>query len=189
MSAYDFEDQDGHGGAVLDRPGSSRSPQRPDYGPHDDSIPTVSFPLPSSRLAALAAKLTAAAGLGLLSAFLLSEMPKTPELKANILVLSGVGLLVAAVLTVLAVRDALCRLVIGQFGVSVGPWPFTKTVDWSTIVAWRMSLEDDDPSPLRQLVLYTAGKPFPVLINIGGLSVNDHRALHKVMRMRLGDEG
>jgi hypothetical protein len=187
MSTYEYDEQEGHGGALLDQP-AGRAARRAEHGKRDE-VPTVSFPLPSSRFTALAAKLAAAAGLGLLSAFLLSEMPKTPELKTNILVLSSLGLIVTAVLLVLAVRDALSRLIVAQVGVQVGPWPFTKTVEWNKIVAWRMSMEDDDPSPLRQLVLYTEGKPFPVLINIGGLSVNDHRALHKVMRMRLGDEG
>lgn len=189
MFPHEHLDPDGCDGSARDRNDAGCSPQASDQDSQRDSISTVSFSLPPSRFLSPAAKLAGAAGLGLLSAFLLSEMSKTPELKPNILALGGVGLLVAAVLLVFAVRDAASRLVVGQSGIAVGPWPFRQTVSWSQIVAWRMSLENDAPSPLRQLVLYIEGKALPMLINIGGLSMSDHRGLHKLMQMRLGDEG
>ena len=172
--------------ATLEERSPVKQP-RPSHASHFESA-TAAFALPSSRLVPCLIKATAAVGLGAVSGFLIAEIPHTPGLMTNIIVLSSVGILGAVTLAVMALRDAVCRLVVDDAGVRILPFPFGQTIEWSQITSWRMSDEPDDYTATRQLMLWTREATFPKLLQIGRLSRDARRSLRKVMNERLGGE-
>src|SRR5689334_8240276 len=112
------------GGTTTLEPQNPTSPRRPatTHETHFESA-TAAFALPTSRAVPCLIKTTGAVGLGALSAFLIAEIPHTPGLMTNIIVLSAVGIVGTIALAVLALRDAVCRLVVDDRGVRILPFP------------------------------------------------------------------
>jgi hypothetical protein len=177
------------GGTTTLEPQNPTSPHRPatTYGTHYETA-TAAFALPTSRLVPCLLKATGSVGLGALSAFLIAEIPHAPGLMTNIIVLSAVGIVGAVALAALALRDAVCRLVVDDRGVRILPFPFGETIEWGQITSWRMSDEPEEYTASRQLMLWTRDTNFPKLLPIGRLAREARRSLHKVMNDRLGGE-
>lgn len=175
----------------------------PDFGatllktrPHGKERPAASPPLkpinlpyPSSRFVPCAIKISIAVVLAGLSAYLISEIPYTPGLTMKMSILAGLGIFGAITLTVLAVRDALCRLIVDDHGVRIAPLTFGQVVAWSQITGWRMVERLDDHIDRRQLMFWVNESESPrVIISIERLSHDARRAIRKSLLTRLGAE-
>jgi hypothetical protein len=82
-------------------------------------------------------------------------------------------------------RDAFGRLVLDSQGIEIGARPFRRRIEWAQVTSWCMTFDDDYPS---QLALYVGRQTFPELLDLTGMSHDDHRALRKLMLRQLGDE-
>jgi hypothetical protein len=173
--------------AVLEGAATAEREPRRAGSDHDPSgaATTASFRLPANRASAVGLKAAGAVGLGLLSGFLLAEIPNSPGLTANIVVLGSLGLAGALALCVLACRDAFDRLALDAVGIETGVGPFRRRIEWARVTSWCMTFDDDCPN---QLALYVEQRPFPELLNLDGMSHADHRALRKLVLHRLGEE-
>lgn len=151
-------------------------------------IPSVSFACLPSHVSSSAVKLVSALGLAALGGFLISEIPHTPALTTNLVVLGALTLLGGTALVVLAVRDTLGRLTVDDEGIAFSPSPLGGKLAWSNVTAWRLSDDGEENAAYRQLMFWTGKGKFPVLFDVAWLNDESLAALRKVLHARLGDE-
>lgn len=153
------------------------------------SLKPINLPYPSSRLAPCAIKFSIAVALAGVSGYLISEIPHTPGLTMKMVILSGLGIFGACTLTVLAMRDAVCRLIIDDYGVRIAPLTFGQIVEWSQVSGWRMVERLDAHIDRRQLIFWVHGAESPrVIISIDRLSYEARRSIRRSLLTRLGEE-
>jgi hypothetical protein len=183
----DVPTADAGSAALLDGRSSSKHAHRSSRT-HDGELPNVTFHVLPSRTVQFAVKILAAVGFAGLGGFLASEIPHTPGLMTNLVVLSGLSFLGSAALLGLALRDAFGRLTVDDKRISFNAAVVSREVKWSDVAAWRMS-DDDAPGTIdRQLMFWVGKETFPKLFDIGWLNSESRAALRKVLVARLGEE-
>jgi len=150
-----------------------------------DTLPTKTsavFRMASSRSKQGFMKLLWAGVSTGLSVFLLAEMPHTPGLALNLGIIGGIGLVAAAVLTLLADRDLTGRLSIDEQGIALEPRWAGFNFGWKQVSSWQTTDEDELPPQMQQLKLWPKGNVSPIIVDTSWLSVESRGTLRKVLR-------
>lgn len=114
-------------------------------------IETVTFPFSRGTGNRGVTKSAIAGVLTLISLFLLAESAAMPTLTTKIYMLSTLGLISAAILAVLAVRDMFGALTISKDGISMTPSAMGFAVPWTSLRSWCIRI---DGGPAMTLKLY-----------------------------------
>lgn len=177
---------DHSGVAVPEAPRPAKT-VRSGRGARRIDVPNLTIALLPNRTVPFIAKLGSALLFAALGGFLVSEIPHTPALFANMAVLAALSFIGSIALVYLAVREALGRLVLDEEKIAFRPGWFARDVAWADVSSWRMN---DDPVPGvdRQLMFWVGRETFPVLFDISRLSNDALSDLRCVLEKRLGDE-
>jgi len=143
---------------------------------------SVVFRMSASRSKQGFMKLLWAGVIAGLSVFLLAEMPHTPGLALNLGIIGGIGLIAAAVLTLLAYRDLAGRLSIDEQGIALAPRWAGFQLGWKQVSSWQTTDEDELPPQMQQLKLWPKGNVSPIIVDTSWLSVESRGTLRKVLR-------
>lgn len=179
-----FDQASEHGGvAELDKPATRAA--RPEAA----TVATSAvFRMAKSRSGAGFMKLATGAASAALGAFLLAEVPKTPGLALNLGIIGGIGIVAAAVLTLLALRDLTGRLAVNENGISLSPGWAGFNLTWKQVSSWQTTDEDELPPQMQQLKLWRRGEVTPIVVDTGWLSVESRGTLRKILHQVAGDD-
>jgi hypothetical protein len=178
-----------HGGVALpDAPRSAKTVRSGRPAPRRNDVPNLTIALLPNRTVPFIAKLSAALLFAALGGFLVSEIPHTPALFANMAVLAVLSFLGSIALVYVAVREALGRLVLDDQKIAFRPGWFGRDVAWADVSSWRMNDDPVPPGVDRQLMFWVGRETFPVLFDISRLNNEALSDLRCVLEKRLGDE-
>lgn len=171
------------GVAELDKPATRAArPEAANVGT------SAVFRMSHSRSSAGLVKLGIGAVSAALGVFLLAEVPKTPGLALNLSIIGGIGIVAAAVLTLLAFRDLTGRLSVNEQGISLSPGWAGFNLAWKQVSSWQTTDEDELPPQMQQLKLWRRGEVTPIVIDTGWLAVESRGTLRKILRQVAGDD-
>jgi hypothetical protein len=112
--------------------------------------------------------------------FLLSEIPDTPSLRLEMSLISGIGLISAAVLFGLAARDFLGAITINNAGITVTPAIIGFRVPWSALRTWTLRV---DPYSSHSITLKLYGAE-PRSVPSGLLSQSQLTEIWQILRLQ-----
>ncbi|MBL9090287.1 MAG: hypothetical protein JNL96_03630 [Planctomycetaceae bacterium] len=134
------------------------------------------------------AKIVIGAITGGLGAFLIVEIPKTPDLTTNLAIIGAIGLATTLALWMLAARELFGRLKVDGRGVAMLPAWSGYSIPWAEVTSWQMTGEDDVPSEYQQLKLWRSEEAFPAVVDIGWMTADSRGTLRKIIRQIAGQE-
>jgi hypothetical protein len=120
-----------------------------------------------------------------LGVFLLSQIPATPGLRSQLMLLGLLSLGGAAVLVYLAWHDLLGRVIVSTDGIALRPSAGGFTVSWSDLVGWEWLPDMEPAREFHQLRLFERHRRDPHVIEVAWLSEGDRHWLRQILMTSL----